>query len=127
MKLIAFFRLAVLAAALAGPAFPAQSIVFSRDRELEEVGQLGEPRHVRLGMKRADVLIAMQGRPDDQFSPDIWVYWRFHRPAEERYFSTLIVMFAGDRVQTFRLVEEKATRALLAEVRARERQTIARK
>jgi hypothetical protein len=127
MKPSLFLCLIALSPAPAATAFSAPSVVFSREREIEEVGQLGEPRRIRLGMKREEVRLAMQGKPDDQFSADIWVYWQFHRPADERRFSTLIVMFAGDRVHTFRLVDEKSARALLAEVRARERQTIARK
>lgn len=78
-----------------------------------------EPRHVALNMTPAEVLAAMQGAPDEKLSPSIWVYYGFHsqRDPALRRFDTLVVYFSPEQVYKYRLVERKALRELLADVR----------
>lgn len=78
-----------------------------------------EPRHISLNMTPAEVLAAMQGAPDEKLSPSIWVYYGFHsqRDPALRRFDTLVVYFSPEHVYKYRLVERKALRELLADVR----------
>lgn len=85
---------------------------------LDDDGPLSEPRHIRFGLTPTEVRGSMQGAPDVQLTPDIWVYWHFRSGiigAEK--FDTLIVSFGGGRVTRYRLAERKAVQALIDSLR----------
>jgi hypothetical protein len=86
--------------------------------DVDDDGPLSEPRHIEFGMKPTQVVETMKGEPDEKLTPDIWVYWDFQSGiVGAGKFDTLVVFFGRDRVVKYRLVERKAVRALLAELR----------
>jgi hypothetical protein len=89
---------------------------------------LSEKVFVECGMARARVE-TMFGAPSTRLSADVWIYWKFRPtiPVASAQQDTLVVIFAGERVSSLKLVRRETVLMFLAARRAHAGEIVAAK
>lgn len=113
--------LSVLLLGALAPLSAAQPVIPAASDDLVPFDQIFVRKHTTAGV------LARYGPPPQRIGADLWVYWRFAEapPAARRAgFDTLIVHVTGDDVQTLRIVNAEALRALLRQLGAANRAAV---
>lgn len=85
----------------------------------DELVPLTGIRRIKTGMTPDEVVASMRGKPDEQASAQVWIYWNFQgnkRPADMKQ-AAMIVFFTAGRVRLIRYSEAALVRKVLAEGR----------